>query len=177
MTFSDSLLAKLAGETIVSGIAPWARWRTAWLCPLLRVPHGRLPCANTSPHRCAKVAIADLNRRLAACFVPPLPPLPETAAPSAADPPAPASPCALPTNRFAKSWPWPVSPRRTPDGRSASGPVARLRTKSSNAASSPRSPGATPRACSKGGSPTAPEPLLADAAQRRPVGQQGRRRL
>ncbi|MDQ5852926.1 MAG: transposase family protein [Chloroflexota bacterium] len=27
------LLATLAGETIVSGIAPWARWRTAWLCP------------------------------------------------------------------------------------------------------------------------------------------------
>jgi hypothetical protein len=84
------LLAKLASETIVSGIAPGARLRTAWLCPLLRVPHGRIPCANTSPHRCAKVAIADLNRRLAACFVPPLPPLPETAAPSAADPPAPA---------------------------------------------------------------------------------------
>ncbi len=112
------LLAKLAGETIVSGIAPWARWRTAWLCPLLRVPHGRLPCANTSTHRCAKVAIADLNRRLAACFVPPLPLLPETAAPSAADPPAPA-----PTPRaILLGWqdaPWHVPRERRPARRAS----------------------------------------------------------
>ncbi len=84
------ILAKLAGETTVSGIAQWARLRAAWLCPLLHGPHGRLPCANTYPLLCAKVEIADLNRRLAACFVPPLPPLPEPSAPPAHDPPAPA---------------------------------------------------------------------------------------
>src|SRR5688572_1174718 len=41
------ILAKLAGETSVSRIAQWARLRTAWLCPLLRVAHTCLPCANT----------------------------------------------------------------------------------------------------------------------------------
>lgn len=69
------ILAKLAGETSVSGIAQWGRLRAAWLCPLLQVPRTRLPCANTDTALGAKVDLADLNRRLAQFFVPPLPPL------------------------------------------------------------------------------------------------------
>lgn len=83
------VLAKLAGETSMSGIAQWARLRAAWLCPLLQVTHGRLPCANTYTSLCATVDVADLNRRLAQFFVPPLPPLPDApAAPALEETPA-----------------------------------------------------------------------------------------
>jgi predicted transposase YbfD/YdcC len=79
------ILAKLAGETSVSGIAHWGRLRAAWLCPLLQVARPNLPCANTYTVLCAKVDLADLNQRLAQFFVPPLPALPDaprvTAAP------------------------------------------------------------------------------------------------
>ena len=71
------ILAKLAGETSVSGIAQWGRLRAAWLCPLLQVARSTLPCANTYTVLCAKVDLADLNRRLAQFFVPPLPALPD----------------------------------------------------------------------------------------------------
>lgn len=70
------ILAKLAGETSLSGIAQWGRLRAAWLCPLLHVPRTSLPCANTST-LCAKLDLADLNRRLAQFVVPPLPSLPD----------------------------------------------------------------------------------------------------
>ncbi len=70
------ILAKLAGETTPSGIAQWARLRTAWLCDVLHLRRRRLPCANTYTAIAAKVDIADLNHRLAQFFVPPLPPLP-----------------------------------------------------------------------------------------------------
>lgn len=70
------ILAKMAGETTLSGIAQWGRLRAAWLCPLLQVPRSSLPCANTYTDLCAKLDLADLNRRLAQFFVPPLPPLP-----------------------------------------------------------------------------------------------------
>ena len=75
------ILAKLAGETTVSGIAHWAQLRAAWLCPLLHVSRPRLPCANTLTLVCATVDGAELNRRLALFFVPPLPPLPTTPLP------------------------------------------------------------------------------------------------
>jgi predicted transposase YbfD/YdcC len=75
------ILAKLAGETTPSGIAQWARLRTDWLCDVLHLRRRRLPCANTSTAIAAKVDVADLNRRLAQFFVPPLPPLPATPLP------------------------------------------------------------------------------------------------
>jgi predicted transposase YbfD/YdcC len=71
------ILAKLAGETSLSGIAQWGRLRAAWLCPLLQLPRSSLPCANTYTTLCAKLDLADLNRRLAQFFVPALPPLPQ----------------------------------------------------------------------------------------------------
>jgi predicted transposase YbfD/YdcC len=78
------ILAKLAGETSICGIASWGRLRAAWLCPLLQVKRSTLPCANTSTLICSKLDVAALNRRLADFFVPPLPLL--------ADPPAPEPP-------------------------------------------------------------------------------------
>ena len=82
------VVAKLAGETSLSGIAQWGRLRAHWLCPLLGVTHPRLPCANTYTLLCAKVDITDLNRRLAQFFVPPLPALPDgSAATTVPEPP------------------------------------------------------------------------------------------
>src|ERR671933_1257962 len=85
------ILAKLAGETSVSGIAHWARLRASWLCPLLQVARPTLPCANTYTLLCAQVDLADLNRRLAQFFVPPVPALPDAPAATVA-PAAPGAP-------------------------------------------------------------------------------------
>lgn len=85
------ILAKLAGETSVSGIAHWARLRASWLCPLLQVARLTLPCANTYTLLCAQVDLADLNRRLAQFFVPPVPALPDAPAATVA-PAAPGAP-------------------------------------------------------------------------------------
>ena len=41
------ILAKLAGQPRMSGIAHWGRLRARSLCPLLGVKGHRLPCANT----------------------------------------------------------------------------------------------------------------------------------
>ena len=86
------ILAKLAGETSVSGIAHWARLRAAWLAPLLQVPHARLPCANTLTLVCSKVDSDALNQLLAQFFLPALPPLPAVAPTPTAVPEPPLSP-------------------------------------------------------------------------------------
>ncbi len=78
------ILAKLAGETSISGIAHWAQLRANWLCPLLGVPRPRLPCANTYTLVSRKVDLAELNAVIAEVLVPPLPALP--------DPPPPPPP-------------------------------------------------------------------------------------
>lgn len=46
------VLAKLAGETTVSGIAEWARLRAGWLAQVLPLRSGKLPCANTYQYVC-----------------------------------------------------------------------------------------------------------------------------
>ena len=83
------VLGKLAGETTPSGIAHWARLRVDDLATALGLPQRRLPCANTYTNVCAKLDVADLNRRLAQVCAPPLPPLPAPAAPAAAGAPLP----------------------------------------------------------------------------------------
>lgn len=53
------LLAKLAGEKTVSGMAEWARLRERWLQAVLGIE--RLPCANTYAYVCAHLDVAELN--------------------------------------------------------------------------------------------------------------------
>lgn len=58
------LLAKLAGESSVSGIAHWARLRAAWLKEALGVR--QLPCANTYAYVCAHLDVTELNAKIRA---------------------------------------------------------------------------------------------------------------
>lgn len=46
------VLAKLAGETKMSGIAQWARLRAEWLSQVLSLHAGKAPCANTYQYVC-----------------------------------------------------------------------------------------------------------------------------
>jgi predicted transposase YbfD/YdcC len=73
------ILAKLAGETKMSGIAQWARLRTDWLCAVFQLPRQRLPCANTYTLVAAQVNLAELNALLAAFFASSLKPVPPSA--------------------------------------------------------------------------------------------------
>ena len=56
------LLAKLAGESTVSGIAHWARLREAWLKAALGLK--RLPCTNTYHYVCAHLDVSELNGKV-----------------------------------------------------------------------------------------------------------------
>jgi len=56
------LLAKLAGESTVSGIAHWARLREAWLKGALGLK--RLPCTNTYHYICAHLDVGELNGKV-----------------------------------------------------------------------------------------------------------------
>lgn len=60
------LLAKMAGETSVSGIAQWARLRAVWLQSALGLQ--RLPCANTYAYICTHLDMLALNNQIAAYF-------------------------------------------------------------------------------------------------------------
>ncbi len=62
------LLAKLAGEQSLRGIAQWARLRQAWLVEALRVKAGKLPCANTYRYLCDHIDLGELNEALGQCF-------------------------------------------------------------------------------------------------------------
>lgn len=64
------LLAKLAGEKSLSGIAEWARLRQAWLAEQLALKRGKLPCANTYRYLCEHINLAELNAALGQCFAP-----------------------------------------------------------------------------------------------------------
>lgn len=56
------LLAKMAGESTLSGIAHWARLREPWLKEVLGL--NRLPCANTYAYICAHLDVAELNAKV-----------------------------------------------------------------------------------------------------------------
>lgn len=53
------LLAKLAGEFTLSGIAHWARLRAPWLKAVLSLK--RLPCANTYAYVCAHLDVSEVT--------------------------------------------------------------------------------------------------------------------
>lgn len=62
------LLAKLAGEQSLSGIAQWARLRQAWLAEQLPVKVRKLPCANTYRYLCDHIKLDELNTALGQCL-------------------------------------------------------------------------------------------------------------
>lgn len=66
MVLACLLLAKLAGETSLLGIAEWVRLRSNWLGEVFAC--NRFPCANTYCNVCKQLDVQDLNRRLAAFF-------------------------------------------------------------------------------------------------------------
>lgn len=55
------LLAKLAGEKSLSGIAEWARLRQGWLAERLPLPQGQARCANTYRYICDHLSLSELN--------------------------------------------------------------------------------------------------------------------
>jgi predicted transposase YbfD/YdcC len=67
------IVAKLAGERSLSGIAQWARLRGEWLQRMLGLKD--LPCANTYRNLCAQVDAVQLNALLAQYFADLAPPL------------------------------------------------------------------------------------------------------
>jgi predicted transposase YbfD/YdcC len=62
------LLAKLAGQKTVSGIAEWVRLRAEWVRAQLPFKDERLPCANTYQYVCDHVEVDELNQYLGECF-------------------------------------------------------------------------------------------------------------
>lgn len=61
------LLAKLAGESTLSGIAQWARLRAPWLREVLEL--SCLPCANTYAYVCAHLDVSELTAAVRAWLV------------------------------------------------------------------------------------------------------------
>lgn len=64
------LLAKMSGESGVSGIAQWARLRIEWVRLHLPLSRKSLPCGNTYHNVCDHIDLAELNQRLADFFAP-----------------------------------------------------------------------------------------------------------
>jgi len=62
------VLAKMAGEKVVSGIAHWARLRRDTLRQMLPMKGMTLPCANTYQYICDHVALDELNEKLGTYF-------------------------------------------------------------------------------------------------------------
>jgi predicted transposase YbfD/YdcC len=60
------LLAKMAGQQSVSGIAEWAGLRDEWLKVALKLK--RLPCANTYAYICRHLDILELNEQIRSYF-------------------------------------------------------------------------------------------------------------
>jgi len=60
------VLAKLAGETKMSGIAQWARLRAEWLSQVLTLHAGKAPCANTYQYVCDHIDKAALDAEIEA---------------------------------------------------------------------------------------------------------------
>jgi predicted transposase YbfD/YdcC len=61
-------LAKLAGESTISGIAHWVRLHLACIGQGLPVAAGRLPCANTYSYVCEHIDLNEMNQRLRLFF-------------------------------------------------------------------------------------------------------------
>lgn len=82
------LLAKLAGEKTMSGIAQWVRLRGTWVRDQLPFKDERLPCANTYQYVCDHVEVSELNQYLGELFAAVPPAVEKVPPPSASEPTA-----------------------------------------------------------------------------------------
>lgn len=64
------LLAKMSGQSKMSGIAQWARLRIEWVREHLPLTRESLPCGNTYHNVCDHIDLNELNQRLADFFAP-----------------------------------------------------------------------------------------------------------
>jgi predicted transposase YbfD/YdcC len=64
------LLAKMSGQSRMSGIAQWARLRIEWVKAHLPLTRESLPCGNTYHNVCDQIDLNELNQRLADFFAP-----------------------------------------------------------------------------------------------------------
>jgi hypothetical protein len=64
------LLAKMSGQSRMSGIAQWARLRIEWVRAHLPLTRESLPCGNTYHNVCDHIDLDELNQRLADFFAP-----------------------------------------------------------------------------------------------------------
>lgn len=62
------LLAKLAGEQTLRGIAHWVQLREEWLQRVLSLPSTCVPCANTYRYICSHIDVDELNQTLGRFF-------------------------------------------------------------------------------------------------------------
>ena len=62
------LLAKLAGEQTLRGIAQWVQLRVGWLQTVLPLASGCVPCANSYRYLCAHIDVDELNQTLGRFF-------------------------------------------------------------------------------------------------------------
>ena len=68
LVLSIIVLAKMAGESALSGVAHWAQLRLEWLQERLPLKQSRLPCANTYRYVCDHIQLGELNEKLRAFF-------------------------------------------------------------------------------------------------------------
>ncbi len=62
------ILAKLAGETTLSGTAQWVRLRSTWLTEQLQLPRRTFPCAATYSNVLKRLDAAEVTRLIDECL-------------------------------------------------------------------------------------------------------------
>ena len=62
------VLAKLSGETTLSGVVDWAWHRRQWLGETFYLPHQRCPCFSTYTYALSKLSAEEVTAILAQAF-------------------------------------------------------------------------------------------------------------
>ncbi len=62
------VLAKLSGETTLSGVVDWTRHRQAWIVTTFHLPHRRCPCFSTYTYALGKLSAEEVTTALAQAF-------------------------------------------------------------------------------------------------------------
>ncbi len=62
------VLAKLSGETTLSGVVDWTRHRQHWIVATFRLAHGRCPCFSTYTYALKKLSAEEVTTVLAQAF-------------------------------------------------------------------------------------------------------------